>query len=797
MTQTVAGLEAQMGHVASSRPRRIAVLLLLLLSALLTTTAAAPGLADVGEVLPLPSGITTLDPETVTEDALSPEDPVLSAAAATPFGPNALASVNAVSLPRPQTEPTVTSKPSNRNIMVGGYMDFVDDAHPGVTRSGDGGFSWSAPSGGAILPNPPGFTWGDRMSPTRLAAGDPAVAWGLDDTVYYATLGFQDFRTPPTPDKCDVGGLYVYRSDDDGRTWTLPASGPAIPNTQTIFRDKEYIAVDSNPSSPHAGTVYMVWDDDQYLDCPQDFATNFDVRRVMFSKSIDGGTTWSEPLTLATGCLVTPVPAVGRDGSVYVVWYDCNIGGTPRQLVRKSTDGGATFGAAVSAASGFMDCPNPLRGASFRVNAAFPAIATDPSDANLAYVVWSSCTVEGQADVFLARSTNGGATWSAPLRVNDDAASNPRDQFMPWEIVDDQGDVWVMWGDDRLDTVNDGGHIYDIFAARSIDNGVSFEANVRVTSESSDPDTDFGGGFIGDYFGFAPCGTPIWADTRNGNQDAFAAGLDADANGIADTCTGISPPFGADLSLTKSDSTDPVAVGETLTYFLHLSNAGPEPASAVIVTDNLPATVTFVSATPTQGFCSHSAGTVTCPIGTILSGGGAAIEIEVAAESEGVITNAASASSNTADPDDTNNTDSEDTTVEVAPTGEADLSLTKSDGRDPVRVGKRLTYKLLVKNLGPDIATGVTLTDELPARVTFLSARPRQGTCTHAGGIVTCDLGSLANDERTAVVIRVRPKAPGTLTNTADVSANEADPNAPNNHDTETTTVRAPARLHE
>jgi hypothetical protein len=496
---------------------------------------AAPGPAELSEAMPPPSGITTLDPVTITEDVSSIASQVPSAAAP-PFGPNILASVNAASLLRPQTEPTVASKPSNRNVLIGGYMDFVEDAFPGVTRSADGGFSWSAPSGGATLPNPPGFTWGDRTSASRLAAGDPAIAWGLGDTVYYSTLGFQDFKNPPTPNTCDVGGLHVYRSDDGGQTWMLPAGGPAIPNTQTIFRDKEFIAVDSNPLSPHAGTVYMVWDDDQYLDCPQDFDTNFDVRRIMFSKSTDGGATWSDPLTLATGCLVTPVPAVGRDGAVHVVWYDCNSAGNPRQLVRTSTDGGVSFGAAVAAASGFTDCPNPLLGASFRVNAAFPAIATDPTDANRVYVVWSSCTVASQADVFLARSTNGGGTWSAPLRVNDDAASNPRDQFMPWLTVDDQGDVWVMWGDDRLDSVNAGGHFYDIFTARSTDNGASFGANVRVTSESSDPDIDFGGGFIGDYFGFASCGTPIWADTRNGNQDAFAAGLDADANGAADTC---------------------------------------------------------------------------------------------------------------------------------------------------------------------------------------------------------------------------------------------------------------------
>ena len=122
------------------------------------------------------------------------------------------------------------------------------------------------------------------------------------------------------------------------------------------------------------------------------------------------------------------------------------------------------------------------------------------------------------------------------MRVNDDSASNPRDQFFPTITVDDQGVVRAMWGDDRLDTVNPGGHNYDIFAAASTDHGASFGTNVRVTTQSSDPDIDNGGTFIGDYFAIAPCGTAVWGDTRNGNQDIFAAGLDQNGDGLVDDC---------------------------------------------------------------------------------------------------------------------------------------------------------------------------------------------------------------------------------------------------------------------
>ena len=468
---------------------------------------------------------------------------------------NALVSGNAASLSRSQAEPSIASNPLNRNVVVVGYSDSVSDVVPGVSRSTDGGKSWAAPSGGALLPTPPGLTWGNRGSVGQVAGGDPRLAWGTGNTVYYATQGHQDNSSPATPGVCNVGGLYVYRSTDGGNTWTIPAGGPAVPNTQTIFRDRDGMAADSKPASSHAGTVYLAWSDDQYGGCPQDFGANWVTRSIMFSRSTDGGVSWSTPISLGSGCLEAAIPAVGADGSVYVAWFDCNSRDGDRELVRKSTDGGVTFSPAVAAGSGLMRCPDPLPGARFRLSGeAAATIATDPTDAARVYVAWSSCTTTSQADVFFSRSTDGGTTWSpTPLRVNDDGTSNPRDQFFPAITVDDQGVIRAMWGDDRLDTVNAGGHNYDIFAAASTDHGASFGTNVRVTTQSSNPDIDNGGTFIGDYFAIAPCGTAVWGDTRNGNQDIFAAGLDQNGDGIVDDC--VTGPPANTVSPTISGAT--------------------------------------------------------------------------------------------------------------------------------------------------------------------------------------------------------------------------------------------------
>src|SRR6187551_2183192 len=79
----------------------------------------------------------------------------------------------------------------------------------------------------------------------------------------------------------------------------------------------------------------------------------------------------------------------------------------------------------------------------------------------------------------------------------------------------------------------------------------------------------------------------------------------------------------------------------------------------------------------------------------------------------------------------------------AAPSGSSDLRITKTDNPDPVNVGSTLTYTILVQNLGPDTATGVTVTDQLPKGVDFVSATATAGQCARKGKKVTCDLGGL------------------------------------------------------
>ncbi len=122
----------------------------------------------------------------------------------------------------------------------------------------------------------------------------------------------------------------------------------------------------------------------------------------------------------------------------------------------------------------------------------------------------------------------------------------------------------------------------------------------------------------------------------------------------------------------------------------------------------------------------------------------------------------------------------------------ADLEISKTDNPDPVTAGGALTYTLAVTNTGPSDATGVTVTDTLPAGVTYVSATPSQGSpCNEAGGTIICNFDSIANGNNVAVtiVVTVHASTTGTLTNTAEITATTSDPDPNNNTTTEETAV--------
>ena len=120
----------------------------------------------------------------------------------------------------------------------------------------------------------------------------------------------------------------------------------------------------------------------------------------------------------------------------------------------------------------------------------------------------------------------------------------------------------------------------------------------------------------------------------------------------------------ADLSVTKTDAADPVPFGQNIVYTITVTNNGPSTASVVTVTDTLPLGVTFGSATPSQGTCEESpVGIVGCELGSLANGATAAISVEVMPTTTGNKTNSVTVSATEGDPDSTNNTATQETSV--------------------------------------------------------------------------------------------------------------------------------------
>ncbi len=237
----------------------------------------------------------------------------------------------------------------------------------------------------------------------------------------------------------------------------------------------------------------------------------------------------------------------------------------------------------------------------------------------------------------------------------------------------------------------------------------------------------------------------------------------------------------ADIAVTKSVDNATPGLNSNVTFTVQVTNAGVNTAQGVVVNDLLPAGLALVSATPSTG--SYTPATGVWTIGAVTVGATPTLTIVATVTTHTAITNTATVTTTTHDPNLANNTD--DAVVDVP---DANLAVTKTSSSATPTVGSNVTFTVAVGNSGPDAAQSVTVTDLLPAGLTFVSATPTVGTYTAGTGVWT--LGTVANGASEQIAIVATVTGHTATTNTATISSPTHDPTPGNN--TSNTVVNAP-----
>jgi hypothetical protein len=409
--------------------------------------------------------------------------------------PVILTNVQASGGTQPVNEVPITADPNNALHLLSGGNDYNCGTLQGFFTSGDGGGTWAH----HCLRSVAGL----------LGFGDPAVAYDTAGNAYAAGIDANSSA---------LNGRIVFeKSTNNGATWSLPATAVTalFPGGLT---DKEWMEIDHGATSAHPGAIYI---------SVTQFDSSFAKIAISVSHSFDGGATWSRvqvgPTVSGTTVDQFSDLAVGSDGTVYLSWMRCSAtgptgdcgGSTASMLFSKSTNGGVTWSAPVTMVSGVQMVPDTcgafygcVPGTSERVSN-IPVIDVDQATGAL-YVVYDHWTgTNMQARV--VKSTNGGATWGAPVAIVPAAT---RDQFFPWLSVASDGRVGTTM------LVRNGGTRYTANSAISSDGGLTYPTKSKLSTFTSNTLNDgFGGSFMGDYTGNIWTGGTLhmsWPDTRTG-----------------------------------------------------------------------------------------------------------------------------------------------------------------------------------------------------------------------------------------------------------------------------------------
>lgn len=408
---------------------------------------------------------------------------------------------------RAQAEPHLARNPLAPHHLVGTFQEgrYPDGGAwaTGFAVSFDGGRTWTRGLA-------PGLSTGTKGPWQR--STDPVVAFDHLGRVYLNSLNFS--RGGDVAD-----AITVLASDDGGLTWSEPRVAARPPATGD-FIDKNWIAGNIHADAPNPGRLVVTW---------TNFKANQQDHPIEYTWTDDRGLTWAAPrlLTPPAANVQGSFPLFRRDGTLRIFYYDFARNAA---MVALFPDGGEGNPQIVEVLRYTRYADPEARSAGFLPIAAYDA----PSDTFWITVqAWSG----GTPRILVTRSTDGGLTWSPPATANDNIAapSDPLAQrkgvFNPAIEASPGGSrVQVIYYDKRHDP--DLRYGVDLYLAESLDGGLTWRENVRLTPQTTDmraaPLTS-SGYMLGDYQAIAASrgpahpAVPIWIDARTGESDPFAA----------------------------------------------------------------------------------------------------------------------------------------------------------------------------------------------------------------------------------------------------------------------------------
>ena len=392
---------------------------------------------------------------------------------------------------------------SNPNILFGSANTY----NPGA------GFF----SEGVYVTTNGGTTWFGsdtcKAAPITDHGGDPGPGVGPDGRLYMSYL------------PGSYNSIKAAYSTNYGSTWSTGAV------LESGSMDKNLTAVDNVSGSPYLGRAYVTWSDFSQPSPP-----------VAVSYTTNGGVNWStfqDINTPASGHYCQGVnPVVGPGGIVYIAYANPITSGSYTEDyvgLAKSTNGGATwtFSNNIYDENGIRGYLNFSGGSQIRVNG-FPWMAVDNSGGSRngwIYIVTgekSLAPAGSDADIVMHVSTNGGTSWSAGIRVNQDAMNNGQYQYMPAVCVGADGSVNVVYYDTRNAVLSGGTpDSAQVYISRSTDGGTTFQ-DILVSDHSFKPKPISGlaTGYQGDYIGIVESNGkvfPYWCDDITGLYQAWTA----------------------------------------------------------------------------------------------------------------------------------------------------------------------------------------------------------------------------------------------------------------------------------